>query len=461
MMSDPLEGEFIRLCDGFEHALLGPESLELPRAILDARFSELDPKIVGRVLALLTYRATVLRLFDRLENFNFKDIDALYMESCEANCVGYITEALNYLRLHQALARQLRRMDWPTEWWFGTKMSPTATRRVIGAVEHVAGFDGSLVSSALVLGKAHALGERSSKARELFSYATAVRANMRAFPHDYGAATYYDHETLEQRRAMTAERRAMLPRRNVYGDVPAGTRFLVLISCERHYLRAHLPYWLSMVDYLGEDGFAFHFLVVDDAGIGPELVRDADVLLASLRRFRAKTDGHENVSFSSISCPPWCPSVKSLSACARLLYAREIAESSGVRVIALDINFHFTDDPRPWFEGIPEQQIALNANSVRRTIDPWRKFLAGTVVLPTNNQAVSRFRLVEDYLLCGLGEAESWYLDQNALAFFYDEVTSCVDALSVLAHLRERTGVARPFRGFPIHDLLEKRQAYR
>ena len=238
-------------------------------------------------------------------------------------------------------------------------------------------------------------------------------------------------------------------------------QLLLVMSCEQKYLQIYLPYWLSVADYLKPEGFCFHFVIIDDSDEAAALIDDAESLSQALARFRgnARASSGRNVSFSSIAKPSWCASVGSLAACARLLYARQISERTGMRVITLDIDFWMTDDPATWFAALPTENIALAPIRVKWSVDPWRRFGAGTYVLPHDELAFALSRRVEDYLLRGLGESNSWYLDQNALAYLYESVAKENGALEgSLVSLETLEPIKRPFEGFGIHALFEKRQ---
>ena len=80
-------------------------------------------------------------------------------------------------------------------------------------------------------------------------------------------------------------------------------------------------------------------------------------------------------------------------------------------------------------------------------------------MLPHDELAFALSRRVEDYLLRGLGESNSWYLDQNALAYLYESVAKENGALEgSLVSLETLEPKKRPFEGFGIHALFEKRQ---
>jgi hypothetical protein len=439
----------------FERALRAPGSSPLPRAILELPLSGSEEDAVKHTLHDMLIRTTVLKAFDNLAEFNFKDVDVLYAESRSAGSSEYVVDALNYLRLYQALAVHMRTLALGGS-WFGASISRDASN-MIAALEKVNGLDPGLMSTKLMLGKLWALQDRPS-ARQLFEDATAgFEKDLGVFQHDCGATTYFDDASLERDRQLITERRMSLPPRQEYGPMNLeDSRFLIVMSCEQKYMRMYLPYWLSVAEYLEPRGFAYHFLLADSTGEAPEIIDDAEVLSQAMARFRGYDPSTfcRNVSFSSVPVPSWCLSLSSFAASARLLYARDISEGTGMRVITQDVDFCITHDPSPWFDALPVDRIALSSNRVIWTVDPWRKFLGGTYVLPSNELAFTLSRKVEDYLLNGLGKYTSWYLDQNALAYLYE--TADGDAGNSLFSLAELGPLMRPSRGLDIHYMFKR-----
>jgi hypothetical protein len=448
-------------------ALRAPEvSITLPRAILELGFAE-DEETVKQSLQRMVCDTTVLKEFDDPQEFNFKDVDALYAESVRESSPTYVVDALNYVRLYQALAKQMRTLDLDGEKWFGASMPHHAAAGLIAAVDAVEGFDATLLSSKLVLGKLYALQSRDAASR-LFSSAHAeLHDQFDVFPHEGGADTYLDASTLERNEEVIAERRESLPERREYGSVCLdNARFFIFMSCERKFLRIYMPYWLSVAEYLKARGFAFHVLLTDATDEADDIVESAAVLLRALAVFRGydPTTFCDNVSFSSVPVPPWCPDRRSYSACARFLYARELSERTGARVIVQDIDFFVSHDPVPWYEALPPDRLSLGSYGVKLTVDPWMKFSAGIYVLPHEASAFALMQRMEDYLLKGLGKPVSWYLDQNAIAYLYEVGTSDYgdDLLFNLDRLRPGLplprAVWRPVHGLPIHGVFESSQ---
>ena len=103
----------------------------------------------------------------------------------------------------------------------------------------------------------------------------------------------------------------------------------------------------------------------------------------------------------------------------------------------------------------------MTASCIGLSIDPWQKFRGGAFMLPPSAQALTLVKRLEEYLLLGLGEQESWFLDQNALGFLYE--TAIAEGLQegaegVLFSLDELRPLLRPMGERPgLHPLWEQR----
>ena len=440
----------------FHSALSHPGVTSLPQAILHLDAAEDDERNISRALHTMLYGSTVLKSFDGPKDFHFKDVQRLYVEALSRESHAYVIESLSYLSLYSAIAQYIKTdaMNVRKERWFESRL-PRYSEDLIATVEGIEGFDSTLTSSQLVLGKLHALHDRRAAAA-MFNAATRDSAqSMGIFQHDCGAVTYFEDlnglsvkdDDLPQHRYDTD--RVL--------NVSNG-RFLVVMSCEERYFRMYLPYWLSIAHYLQAKGFSYHFILIDANGEAERLFTDAENLLQAMAQFRGyRSDEYcQNVSFSYVSLPSWCPTAASFAACARLLYSREIAERTGSRVISQDVDLCLKEDPTAWFEALPADKLALASNRASLTIDPWRKFLAGTVVLPNDVPAFAAAREIEQYIAAGLKTRNSWYLDQNALAYVYDSHDGAHGDL--LFSLADLYPLARPSHSHRIHYMIKRLQ---
>ena len=442
----------------FERALLAPGEERLPTELL-----RLGPAAgaAERALNGVVNRATTYVNLSAATGPRFKDVGALYGDAVRFGSPCFVVEALNYLRLYDALGPVLGGLDVMGRSWFGAALPDEETGRLTAAVEATPGFDPGLMSSGLMLGKLEALRDRTEAARA-FARALAVREEMGPLRFNRGAHTYFDVARLERDREAVAGRRRALQAPQPRGpEGREGRGPVILVAAEREYLRTHLPYWLSVAEQLGDIGWRLHVLAIGGEAEAAVLIEKARVTERALARFRGRSAPRSGVvSFSSVPVPPWCAHVPAFAACAPLLHGREIAERHGAPVVAVDVDMRITDDPRPWLEALPAEAIGLDDNRIDVTIDPWRKFRGGVYVLPQEEAGLQPARLVEDYLLSALAEPDPWFADQNALDFLHETAAAEREAHRRLYPLK-RLPMRSPFRGTMVDyvflDLARKR----
>lgn len=459
--SNAMQG--VRAVQELQNALCSGVDERLPSAILGVRLSGGDDdRDIKEALRQMILHTTVLNPFNDASEFRFGNVDELYRQSREAGCADHVVEVLNYLRLYQTLAELIRPLIVDAnEVWFGHHALPDAVDEFVDAVESLEDFDSTLMSTFLVLGKIHGLKSRA-EARQMFVRSKpGLDAYIGVFMGELGARTYFDRSALESNEELIRERRASLAGSWCrYGQIcPAGTCFLVLMSCDQRFFEIYFPYWLSVAEYLRPFGFAFHFIVTEPPKNASRLVSDAGGLRSALRRFRGyRTSGFSrNISFSSVETPAWCPRPRTFSACARFLYAREIVEQSTMPVLVQDIDFHLAWDPRPWFRSLPTDKICMTSSRVAISIDPWQKFRGGAFGLPVQDGALTAATWLEDYLLYGLGDEHSWFLDQNALGFLYERIEDEELVGNLLFSLDDLRPLLRPSAESSAHPLWEER----
>ena len=121
-----------------------------------------------------------------------------------------------------------------------------------------------------------------------------------------------------------------------------------------------------------------------------------------------------------------------------------------------DIDLFFREDPKRYLDGLDLDRIGLQAHEGFMTLKPWRRFTAGTLMLPFSERVHEHFGDVEHYLVAGLGLDRSWTLDQNALAYMVERMIAAGDH-DLLVDL-SRTGARRPTASERIKLLLREEQ---
>ncbi|MBV9861260.1 MAG: hypothetical protein JO267_03840, partial [Alphaproteobacteria bacterium] len=250
--------------------------------------------------------------------------------------------------------------------------------------------------------------------------------------HDEGLATYFAKAALAAAAPRLAARRDQVLgswRRLSPLPEPGQRRpdeLAFLYSCDANFFRIYFPYWLSVAEYLKPSGFHFHFLLNGQETEILELLSDAEALRQRLGRFRdCDPDIYaDNISYSFAPLPEFCAKPVTYFACARYLFARTVSQAFGGRLIIQDIDLVFRDNPRSYFETFAQDKFAIWCSAGLYGLDPWRRFIAITFPVPCSEQAHECLADLEDYILAGLEKAGSWYLDQNALLYFFERMVA-------------------------------------
>ena len=156
----------------------------------------------------------------------------------------------------------------------------------------------------------------------------------------------------------------------------------------------------------------------------------------------------DNVSFSTLGVPDWCPEPVTFYACARYLALGEMTERLGRHILVQDMDFTLLEDPEAFLAKFPQPGFGIQASNGLYGIDPWRRFMGGTFYAPNTKEARERLRDLEAYLIEGLARERSWYLDQNALTYFFERADENGEALCLLK-------MARPTQQPKVNQLFE------
>lgn len=278
---------------------------------------------------------------------------------------------------------------------------------------------------------------------------------------DIGSASYLSGEQVSQRALALSRDRDRLGRNFIFlSAMPrwAPGQHMYLCSCDRVYFSAYYPFWLSIAESLKSRHVSFHFLLNGP----PEEIKTLVETAAALRRQLGVLRGDrsrryaDNITFSMVSAPDDLAEPRTFYACSRFLFARRIAQEYQGPLVISDIDLFFREDPKRYLDGLDLDRIGLQAHQGFMTLKPWRRFTAGTLMLPFSERVHEHFGDVEHYLVAGLGLDRSWTLDQNALAYMVERMIAAGDH-DLLVDL-SRTGARRPTASERIKLLLREEQ---
>jgi hypothetical protein len=378
----------------------------------------------------------------------------------------HLRDALEYLALYGVVARYFRKQ-------FGV-LSPRSSLFSIYdlfTTEHAAALldrlqqstayrEGSFAAS-MVEGLVSSAVDRDQAAR---CFSRARQENRDMWQHlrlDIGASTYLTAREVIARASERQQTHRQVDSFAFLTEIPTWRQgdHMFLCSCDHGHFRIYFPFWLASAEYLKARRISCHFLVNGAADEVASLVETAD----SLRRQMARLRGDDavrhadNISFSTALVPPDVADPTCFYAGSRFLFARRIANRYQGPVMVSDIDMIFRYDPRSYLEAIDYDRIGLYSNTTLAMLKPWRRFLAGTFVLPFSERAHGHLTHLEDYLSAGLSLERSWMLDQNAIAYMVEQVIEAGDR-ELLVAVSRAGQPRRPTTGDEIRKLFEVRQ---
>lgn len=281
---------------------------------------------------------------------------------------------------------------------------------------------------------------------------------------DHWANTYFAGTDLARSYDTIATRRALLMDWFALATEPAparDARTTLLFSCDQVFFAAFYPYWASTAEYLHSVNIGLHFVLIGKTV--PPLVaavqRGIELSRATARLRGMDDGGARNVTFSTITVPDYVGNQRTLYACARYLVARRVGALTGTRVFILDIDTIMVDDvatiPAHCWEG---NAICAPMATGLRVLVPARRYLAGMFPVPVGALGDEAMQAIEEYIYAGLSRANSWTLDQNALAY----AVECIRGQHGNRYIRDgRRELGRTFRQVPARTLYRRWQQER
>lgn len=281
-------------------------------------------------------------------------------------------------------------------------------------------------SARMYRAKLESLRDRD-RAAALFEHGLASPSPIRpAATFDGGADTYFSNARLEAAAPVIDARRADLAAGLEVLRAPPADRPepVFLFSTDPRFLAIYLPAWLAQAEYCKARNIDFHFIVIGEGQAVAEALARTETLRCALADLRGydRTTYADNVTFSTWSVPDWCREPITFYACARYLAIGELSRRFGRDILIQDMDFTLLEDPKTFLGLFPQTRFGIQGSHGLYGLDAWRRFMGGTFFAPDCDTARARLRELEAYLIEGLAQKRSWYLDQNALTYFFERV---------------------------------------
>lgn len=447
----------------------GDREGEIPAAILELAQGEDGPQI-ARELGLVLRDTFDARggVHGRRFAINFPAIEQLGTRAAtRVDGSAHVRDTLEYLALYGVVDKYFRKHGLRDEKYVDRFFSiydyfsrEHAEALLVGLRESPA-YRPESFAAALVEGLVLSTFDRNAAAS---TFAGARPANPQLWESnvlDRGSASYLSAEHIQQHALALSRQREQLGRNFMFlSSLPRWTPgdHMYLCSCDRVYFSAYFPLWLSIAESLKSRRVSFHFLLNGPPEEIKSLVETAAALrrqLGALRGDRSRRYA-DNISFSMVSAPTGLAEPRTFYACSRFLFARRVAREYQGPLVISDIDLFFREDPKRYLDGLDLERIGLQAHQGLMTLKPWRRFTAGTLLLPFVDRAHDHFEDVEHYLVAGIGLDHSWTLDQNALAYMVERMIAGGDH-DLLVDL-SRSAARRPTASERIKLLLREEQ---
>ena len=338
-----------------------------------------------------------------------------------------VGELLNYVWLYALLQREAKAREQTFASFFDRNHLLDCIPAVLQQMEAMPAKRRGFHSTRMFLAKLASLEDRD-RAAALFAEALAEDSLMKAAAtFDGGADTYFSTAHLKAAESTIRARfDALAGELDIRGAPPAGkSEPVFLFSTDPRFLAIYLPGWLAQAEYCKARNLDFHFIVIGEPEAVARALENAErlrVALADLRGIDRATYA-DNVSYSTWRVPGWCPEPITFYACARYLALGALTARFGRDILVQDMDFTMVEDPQLFLSHFPKPGFGIQGSSGLYGIDAWRRFMGGTFFAPDADAARACLWSLESYLVEGLSRRRSWYLDQNALSYFFEQAS--------------------------------------
>ena len=413
----------------------GDREGEIPAAILELGQSEDGPQI-ARDLGLMLHDTFDARggVHGRRFAINFPAIEELGTRAAtRVDGSAHVRDTLEYLALYGVVDKYFRKHGLRDEKFVDRffsiydYFSREQAEALLTELRESPAYRPESFAAALVDGLILSTFDRNAAASTFAGARTANPELWDGHVLDRGSASYLSAEYVQQHALALSRQREQLGRDFMFlSSMPRWTagEHMYLCSCDRVYFSAFFPLWLSIAEAVKSRRVSFHFLLNGPPEEIKSLVETAAALrrqLGALRGDRSRRYA-DNISFSMVAAPADLAERRTFYACSRFLFARRIASEYQGPLVISDIDLFFREDPKRYLDGLDLDRIGLQSRQGFMTLKPWRRFTAGTLMLPFVDRAHDHFENVEHYLLAGIGLERSWTLDQNALAYMVERM---------------------------------------
>ncbi|GAA1485099.1 hypothetical protein GCM10009625_19030 [Brachybacterium fresconis] len=299
------------------------------------------------------------------------------------------------------------------------------------------------VASNIIFGKLYSYTNRVLAAEHFQRARNLDSGNFLArFYVDLGARTYFTESDVRGNEANARTADILKSIEPVSSRQPTNDTSIV-ISVDATFFRIYAPTFLYYAQQLPDIDHSIVLCASEEEAW--ELSEDGNKLLHALD---AVNNGGvaPNVHYYRAPVPEFAIEPKTFYASARF-YAATLLLQRYSSVTLLDADLTADIDPRPHIRKTKRHSIAAVKSGGYTALSPWRRYMAGNVVVSSGDKSHNALSDMQRYLSLGLGLTDNWMLDQNALAFTVERNLSSFYNLG---------GAPRPYTQKPFRETWEK-----
>lgn len=234
-----------------------------------------------------------------------------------------------------------------------------------------------------------------------------------SFYWDMGAFTYYSQDYVAQSRPTVS---SLSELSTWSSDTTPASDHAIVLSMDESFFRTFGPMVLFNAQQVRNVDFVI--LLCTETGTAQQLIEEAKKYVSGLSSLN-KQPAPKNVHVHVTPEPSWAENPKTFYASIRFLALPELLGHYET-VYCMDADLFMMHNPQRFLEG--SWPVAMNAymNKSLLSVSPWRRFMAGNVVVTKAAANSSALQHLVEYLAVGLTQQFSWMLDQNALSYVAD-----------------------------------------
>lgn len=222
-------------------------------------------------------------------------------------------------------------------------------------------------------------------------------------------------------------------------SIPTDPQFpVVLYSADPRFLKRYFPQLAFYMALFPE--FTYHVHIVAERDEAEETMDLCAGLLSMILRLRDLEPDAVTIDWSRSRVPDDIGLQTTYYACARYLIAPQLMDAYQQDIWIQDVDLLPTGDIRTVPGRSQGADVMLHMSQRMNGIIPWRRYLAGNVLVRRTDNGRAVLDATARYLRSFLHRENSWCLDQNALVYAVETVpaeTTFVNAVTVRAPLTQ------------------------